>query len=294
MIQHILVGLDGSEYSDTALQHGLFLAKTFQATLHGLHVVDIVQVESPVLHDLSGAVGVAPLFNLTAQMRQNLEFRGRQLLAQFRQTCEAAQVACVEHLATGVVPTEIIRAAADVDLILLGRGGLHTRLSKALLGSAVETVVRRGAKPTMVTPLHYDQMRKPLLATDGSPSAMAALYIAATLVKPLKLPLQVVHCILTAEAGQQVLEDAHARLAAEGVACTTDVCLGNTPEDLVHYMRHHEYDMLFMGAFGRKRMVEWVLGSTTQYVLRTCPGSLMLCHAAQPTESSSGKKENPP
>ena len=280
MIRDILVGIDGSVYGETALRYGIYLAKKFRATLHGLHVVDIVQVESPVLHDLAGTIGAAPLRNLTAQMRQNLELRGQQLLAQFRETCETEQVTCVEHLVTGVVPTEILRTAADVDLILLGRGGLHTRLSKALLGSAVETVVRRGAKPTMVTPESYNQIRRPLLATDGSPSAMAALHIAGTFVKALGLPLRVVHCTPTAGTGQQYLEEAQSRLSTQGIACNVDLCLGNAHEGLVHYMRDHEHDLLFMGAFGRARVVEWVLGRTTQYLLRTCPGSLILCHAA--------------
>jgi nucleotide-binding universal stress UspA family protein len=281
MVQHILLGIDGSTYSETALQHGIYLAKKFQATLHGLYVVDIVQVESPVFHDLSGAIGAAPLFNLTAQMRQNLELRGQQLLTQFRELCEAQQIPYVEHLVTGVVPTEIIHAAAEADLILLGRGGMHTRLSKALLGSAVETVVRRSAKPTMVTPEPYGEVCKPVLATDGSPSATVALHMAAMFVKTLELPLQVVHCTSDAETGQQCLEEARTLLRAEGITCSLELCRGNAHENLVHYIRDRGHDVLFMGAFGRKRVVEWVLGSTTQYLLRTCPGTLVLCRAME-------------
>ena len=280
MIHHILVGLDGSEYSDTALQHGVYLVQQFHAALHGMHVVDIVQVESPLLHDLSGAIGAAPQFHLTGYMRQNLELRGQQLLAQFRQTCDAAHVPYHEHLVTGVIPTEILRIAASVDLILLGRGGLHTQLSKALLGSTVATVVRRSAKPTMVTPLQYTPIRKPLLATDGSASAMTALHTAATFAKTLALPLQVLHCSTKAKAGQAHLDTAQSQLDALGVSSQVALCRGNAHEDLVQYMREHEHDVLFMGAFGRQRVAEWVLGSTTQYLLHACPGSLVLCHSA--------------
>lgn len=284
MIHQILVGIDGSAHGEAALQHGLYLAKKFRATLHGLHVVDIVQVESPLFHDLSGAIGAAPYLNLTAQMRRNLEFRGNQLLAQFRQQCDAQRIPCVEHLLTGVVPTEIMRVAinvVDVDLILLGRGGLHTGLSKALLGSAVETVARRSAKPTMVTPAYYDPIRKPLLATDGSASALAALRIAAAFVRALELPLHVVHCTSSTGSGQQCVEQARRFLDDQGVTCHIDLCPGNAHSDLVQYMRDHAHDVLFMGAFGRKRVVEWVLGSTTQYLLRTCPGALVLCRATE-------------
>jgi nucleotide-binding universal stress UspA family protein len=278
MLQKILVGIDGSEYSETALQHGLHLAQTFHAILHGIHVIDIVQVESPLLHDLAGAIGTAPLLNLTAQMRQNLELRGEQLLQQFRQACEQAQVACVEHLITGVVPTEILHAAENMDLVLLGRGGLHIGLSKALLGSVVTTVVRHSGKPIMITPPGYYLPRKPLLATDGSPSALAALHYAAHLAQALEVPLQVVHCTTEASSGQQLLDAARARLLALGVACNTALCFGNPHEELLRYLRDHGHDLLFSGAFGHNRIVEWVLGSTTQYLLHTCPVPMVLCH----------------
>jgi nucleotide-binding universal stress UspA family protein len=282
-IEKILVGLDGSEYSDSALQYALHLAQRLRATVHGVHVIDIVQVESPLLYDLSGAIGAAPYLNMTAQMRQTLELRGEMILQQFRQACERARVDGVEHLLTGVVATEILRYAADMDLMLLGRGGLHIGLSKALLGTVVDTVVRRSGKPIMVSPLHYYLPRQPLVAIDGSPSALAALDYAALFARTLELPLHVVHCTTEPAAGQELLEAARHRLATLEVPCTTDLCRGNPHEDLVAYMMEHGHDMLFAGAFGHTRIVEWVLGSTTQYLLRTCPGPLLLCHATTPS-----------
>jgi nucleotide-binding universal stress UspA family protein len=282
MIQKILVGIDGSAEGEVALQYGVALAKTFRAELHGVHVVDIVQVESPLLHDLAGAIGVAPQLHLTTLMRENLESRGQQLLVQFRQTCEAEHIMCVDHLVTGVVPTEITRMARDVDIVLLGRGGMHTRLSKALLGSVVETVVRAGVKPTMVSPAHYAEIRQPLLATDGSPPAMAALATATMFVRQFDLPLAVVYCTSGTKRRETFLDDIEAQLIAAGVTCTVEVYQGNAHEDLVHYVRDRHHDLLFMGAFGQRRIIEWVLGSTTQYLLRTSTVPLVLC----PVEAS--------
>lgn len=281
MIHQILVGIDGSDYGDTAVQWGMALAKKYAATLHGLHVVDIVQVESPLLYDLAGAIGAAPMLHLTGQMQQNLEARGQHLMLRFQETCEAAHLQGVPHLATGIIPTEILRLAADMDLIILGRGGLHTLLSKALLGSAVETIVRRSVIPTLVTTQYYYPATHPLIATDGSPSATAALHTAAQFARLFGLPLRVVHCAPDAASAQACLDDARAQLAAYPIPYEVDLCLGNAHEDLVQYLLDHNHDMLFLGAFGRRRVVEWVLGSTTQYLLRVCPTPLLLCHAAQ-------------
>lgn len=288
MIKQILVGLDGSDYGETALQYGIALAKQFQATLHGLHVVDIVQVESPLLHDLVGATGATPYFNLTAKMRENLELWGQQVLRQFRQTCETAAVPYVDHLVTGVVPTEIIHQAADVDLILLGRGGLHTELSKTILGSAMETVARRAVKPTMIVPQRYQDIRQPLVATDASPIAEAALRTAAVFASALNTPLQVVHCPSTTEEGEQLVAQTRTLMQTEGITGSVVLCQGNPREDLLQYMHDHGHDALFIGAFGQPRMVEWILGSTTQYLLRHCPDPLILCHQA---ENNQGNEE---
>ena len=269
MIQHILVGLDGSDYGDIALQHSIALAKACQVTLHGVHVVDIVQAESPLLHDLAGAIGAAPQHNLTTLMRENLEYRGQYLLTQFRQTCEAEEIACVEHLVTGVVSAEITRLDHEADLIILGRRGVHTRLSNALLGSTAESVVRSGAKPTMVTTHQYRNIRKPLLATDGSPCAMAALSMAIAFAQQLQLPLSVVYCTSTPTAHPPFIDEVERQLTDRGIACEVDMCQGNAHADLMQYAHDRDHDLLIMGAFGHRRIVEWLLGSTTQYAMRT-------------------------
>lgn len=278
MIQRILVGLDGSDDGDIALQYGIALSKACHATLHGVHVVDIVQVESPLLHDLAGAVGAAPQHHLTTLMRDNLEYRGKYLLDQFRQTCEAEGVACAEHLATGVIAAEITRLAHEVDLVLLGRGGVHTGLSKAFLGSTVEAVVRSGATPTMVATDRHRDIHKPLLATDGSPCATAALSTAMAFTQQLQLPLSVVYCASTPADHPEFLDAIQRQVRERGSACEIDIYQGNAHEDLMRYVREQGHDILFMGAFGHRRIVEWLLGSTTQYALRTSPVPLVLCH----------------
>ena len=282
MIRTILLGLDGSEYSDVALQHGIALAKACQATLHGVHVVDIVQVESPLLHDLAGATGAAPQHHLTTLMRENLEYRGELLLTQFRQACAAEGIACAEHLVTGIVSAEIARIAHEVDLVLIGRGGLHTSLSKALLGSTVEALVRSSATPTMVLTDQYRPIRKPLLATDGSPYAMTALSMAMAFTQQLQLPLSVVYCASPEAGHPDFLDGIQRQVADRGIACEVSICQGNAHEDLMQYVRDQGHDLLLMGAFGQRRIVEWILGSTTQYALRRSPVPLILCHRNAP------------
>ncbi|ETW98244.1 MAG: hypothetical protein ETSY1_19485, partial [Candidatus Entotheonella factor] len=201
------------------------------------------------------------------------------LLTQFRQACEKEGVTYQEHLVTGVIATEMVRMTHEVDLVLIGRGGLHTSLSKVVLGSTVESVVRSSPKPTMVATQPYRDIRKPLLATDGSLSAMAALSTAIDFAVQLKLPLSVVHCASPPNRHDAFLDAIERKVASQGIACDVDICQGNAHEDLVRYACERDHDLLLMGAFGHRQIVEWLLGSTTQYLLRTSPIPLVLCHA---------------
>jgi len=77
MIKSILVALDGSQHADSALEHGLSLARRLRARLIGLHVLDIVSIEGSFLHDVSGSLGFEPYLDFSSKMREALQERGQ-------------------------------------------------------------------------------------------------------------------------------------------------------------------------------------------------------------------------
>ena len=48
MFKNILVGIDASEHSRNAQTYAFYLARRLDASVTGLHVVDIVSIEGPV------------------------------------------------------------------------------------------------------------------------------------------------------------------------------------------------------------------------------------------------------
>ena len=76
MMKSILVALDGSQHADSALEHGLWLARRLRARLIGLHVLDIVSIEGSFLHDVSGSLGFEPYLDFSSKMREALQERG--------------------------------------------------------------------------------------------------------------------------------------------------------------------------------------------------------------------------
>jgi nucleotide-binding universal stress UspA family protein len=273
MIKSILVGVDGSEHSRTALRYAIWFARNLKATITGLHVVDIVSIEGSFFHDISGSLGFEPYLDFTSKMREALHERGKALLEEFSATCSAEGVRFDTALQIGIVPSEICERAREADLVVIGNRGVNQRFTTGLLGGVTETVTRQCTKPVLVTPLKFSEIRAPLLAYDGSQRASAAMHVAAEVCMQLSLPLAVLTVCRDADQGEKIIEQARRYLASYSLVTRPAVVIGNAYEKIPAEIREHGYDLVFMGSHGHGRIIEMVLGSTTEYVLRnaSCP-----------------------
>ncbi|MEE9542855.1 MAG: universal stress protein, partial [Thermodesulfobacteriota bacterium] len=107
MIKNILVPHDGSSHAASAAAYALWVARKFDATVTGLHVVDAVQLEGSFLHDISGSMGFEPFLDFSSKMRAILEENGKTIIGNFLDRCKEAKVECHEVLASGIVSSNI-------------------------------------------------------------------------------------------------------------------------------------------------------------------------------------------
>jgi nucleotide-binding universal stress UspA family protein len=277
MIKSILVALDGSQHADSALEHALWLARRLRARIIGLHVLDIVSIEGSFLHDVSGSLGFEPYLDFSSKMREALQERGRVLLDAFTARCQNEGIAHDTVLPMGIVANEICDHARTADLVVVGHRGVNEQFSTGLLGSTTESVTRKSPKPVLVTPLQFREITRPMLAYDGSQRASAALHAAAELTSALQLPLTVVHVARDdAGEGSRVLTEAQRYLQSYEVAVTAKPLTGPPHQRIVDVLRDGRFDLLFIGAYGHSRIIEMVLGSTTEYVLRNSGAPVFL------------------
>jgi nucleotide-binding universal stress UspA family protein len=276
MIKTILVGIDGSEHARTAAQYALWLGERLNATVVGLHVVDIVSIEGSFFHDISGSLGFEPYLDFSSKMREVLHERGQTLLEEFAAAAKNKPVRVETRLAMGIVANEIAEHAKTADLVVIGHRGVNERFSTGLLGGTAESVTRKCPKPVFVSTTAFRQAMRPLLAYDGSQRAAAAMHTAAEFCLSLSLPLTVLTVAKDAEAGERVLADARKYLGAYNIDAACEVQTGHAPEKIVEYIKDRGYDLLFIGAYGHSRILEMVLGSTTEYVLRNAPCPVFL------------------
>ena len=75
-------------------------------------------------------------------------------------------------------------------------------------------------------------------------------------------------------AGRKVLDETETYLRPYQLRTSFELQqTGNAPERIANFIRERNHDLLFIGAYGHSRIIEMVLGSTTEYVLRNsrCP-----------------------
>jgi nucleotide-binding universal stress UspA family protein len=138
MYERILVPTDGSESAAAAVEHGLDLAKQYDAELHVLFVADTRRVST-------GAPAVSP-----SEVKTAMENRGAELTKRVAERAQEAGIDVVTAVREGA-PDETIRTYAEeesCDLIVMGTHG-RTGLERYLLGSVTERTLRRARVPVL-------------------------------------------------------------------------------------------------------------------------------------------------
>ena len=276
MFKKILVGIDTSEHSRNAQAYAFTLARKFGATLIGLHVVDIVSIEGSFFHDISGSLGLEPYLDFSTKMRDVLTARGRSVLDEFAAAATREGIAAETALDMGIVANQICERARSADLVMIGHRGVNERFSTGLLGSTAESVARKCPRPLLISPNHYRDISRPVLAYDGSERASRSMRTAAELASELGVPLTVVTVTRDVKLGERTLGEARAYFENYTPKAEFRLLQGHANEEIVRFLKEHDADLLFIGAYGHSRIIEMVLGTTTEYVLRNAPCPVFL------------------
>jgi nucleotide-binding universal stress UspA family protein len=184
VVRRILVALDASPHSLAALQAAAELAARFEAEVLGLFVEDVNLLrlaELPFMQEVCVCT--------TARRRLGIPEIERQLRAQAvrvrRSLATHARRAHVRwsfQVTRGVIPTELVAAASQADVIMLGKTG-RSLAGERRLGSTARAVLADAPGLTLIIQ-QGGHLRLPLVVIhDGSPLAQKALAAAASLVQ---------------------------------------------------------------------------------------------------------------
>jgi nucleotide-binding universal stress UspA family protein len=278
MIKSILVCTDGSAYGDTACRYAIHIAQRLKAQLAGLHVLDSRMLEGPMLSDISGMLGAQPFSVQLEQFRDLMEEKGETVINALEERADQAGVDLEKKIRMGHPARIILEEEVGAELLILGQKGEHAALIGDLLGSNIERIVRRSAKPCLVTPAEFQPVTKILAAFDGSVIASKALHEGIELAQALGVPLLIL--TVRTHASDQYAEDiaeTGIKLArAHNCAAARLLVDGRPSEQILEVAHHHGCNLIVLGAYGHSLIREWIIGSTTAHLINQTDLPVML------------------
>jgi nucleotide-binding universal stress UspA family protein len=258
----ILVAISGAEIGWRAMEQALEVARREGGQLHGLHV-------------------------LSPEARENNE-TVQKIQAEFKRYCQAGSLQGELVIKAGGVVRQLCEQARWADLVVVSLA--HPPASKPLarLGSKFSTLLRRCPRSVLVVPTlphlpsqeeQPQEMKRALLAYDGSPKANEALFMAARLAASEHWNLALT--VLTVTEGDRLTEETLAQaqkyLEGCGVQATFIQQRGPVAEVILKTAATCESNLIILGSYGFNPVLEIMLGSTVDQVLRASRQPVLVC-----------------
>lgn len=277
MYDDILLPFDGSEGAKSALTHAGEIADWAEANIALLYVADTTQ------HSVTVVEG---------EVIDVLEREGEEIVAEGADLVDRLGVSYDTDVVQGNPAPTIVEYAEryGYDLVVMPTHG-REGISRYLLGSVSEKVVRLSPTPVLTTRMQPDERHEfpyhdVLIPTDGSPGAERAGKHGLSLAESLEATVHVLSVIEDTGLGADVrsaISDRDPEGAAETAVedlvmeaesrditeTRTHIDRGKPVERVLEYIDSHGIDAVVMGATGRRGTDRILLGSVAEKTVRS-------------------------
>jgi nucleotide-binding universal stress UspA family protein len=279
-INRILFPTDGSDAAATAFLQAAALAEWHDAELHLFNVTD--DRDEP---DLSVPVSDKALTDWLGTVPGGMNGPNLQALSLTQKQVEAT------------APAERILAYVedqDIDLIVMGTHG-RRGLSRALLGSVTEAVVRQAPCPVFVvrgdeeavSPQHA--IRRILVPIDFSDASHEAIRHATEIAQTYGAEINLLHVVeevvypsaygmgdayFPTQNVIRKVEETLADMARDEIGyehIMIAAVVGYAPLSIIDYAKENEADLIVIATHGRSGFDRMLLGSVAERVIRRAP-----------------------
>ncbi len=252
LFRNILVPIDGKPSGWQALNEALKIASLEGGRILGLHIVP------------------------DDAYRETVAASNRE--AEFERRCVEMGVPGELALETGSIASEITKRAKWADLLVAPLNYPPGADVIAKLRSGFHTMIVRAPCPVLAVPCSVFPVERILLAYDGSVTSQEALYLMPYLAYRLESKLLVLTTGSDEAWAADTLDEARTYLSSYKLQTDyLDLRESDVGKAIRSVAASRDVDLIVMGSYGRNALLEIVLGSTVNDVLRKSRRPVLIC-----------------
>lgn len=286
MVKQIVVGTDGSSESMAGFNQALVMAKMIGANIKCVFIVDLRKTQMPFIYSGAAYEGayerlyVPPDSSLRSfydKLAEDLENFGAQCMEDCRKRAKKEKIEFESVIKSGYPGVELCDEARSGGLLVVGRRGENAAYKRSIVGSITEDLVRTSPRPLLICPVYRKDvsMDTILFPYDGRRTAEHALqYYVNGLVHIAK---RFVMLVVGEEFEEESrVEEELSYLEAHDVPVEVVRREGALAKETLKFAEEISADTILLGARGRPRLKDFIVGSRALQVLQKCSVPVLL------------------
>ena len=276
LVKQIVVGTDGSVESMAGFHQAVALARKKEAGIKCVFIVDLRKTQMPFIYSGAAYEGAyerlyvppdASLRTFYDKLAKDLEIFAAQCMENCRKHAEDANLEFESVVRSGYPGVELCDEARSGGLLVVGRRGENAEYKRSIVGSITEDLVRVSPRPLLVCPVYREEVNTIIFLYDGSRTAEHALqfYVngLAGIAKRFVL-------LLVGEEHEEEhkVEEEIRYLEAHKIPVEIVKRKGIPAKEALKLSDEISADLLILGARGRHRLRQFIVGSTALQVLQ--------------------------
>lgn len=277
MIKSVLVPIDGSEASKSAIDYAIHFAKQCDVTLEGLGIVDVPTIQS----GQSAPVGGASFKQeRDATLIKDARSKVSDFLSEFDASCRAGGVTHTSLSVDGL-PYEVINQRARLhDMIIIGRDTCFHFETTDRPDETLGRLVRDSSRPVCAVPPEVNDGRGTVVAVDDSTASARTAQLFGQFGLFRDQPTHVLAIDSSEDEAKLRCEATGTYLELHGYTVTrSPVASRESASSLI--VQHTESvgaGMIVIGAHDGQRIHDFFFGSTTSKVLAGTRAAVFIHH----------------
>ncbi len=278
MVKTVVISVDGSPYSQEAINVALKMARSYKAQVKFITVIDSRIYEWGIILGSEGVTPFYPSVEYQEDVRGTLEAKAKEILKRCEEIGKDSGLSYTTKMLEGYPAPMIVDESRVGDLLFMGKQGEHAKdTDDNLIGSTVDKVIRKVSEPVILVDKAPAELNNILVGYDGSKFATHALHWAADIASKLSMTLKVVVVDDSgSEPAQEASEEAREYLKPFDIDHAADIYSGAADAVVLEQAESSGADIIAIGGSSHSKVRDALLGSTAERIIRKARAPVLL------------------